>query len=331
MLRFTWMTVLASLAVLGCDVSANLGTNDAGEADGGSDAGSDGGIGTDAGMDAGMDAGADAGWDAGQQNISIFVVGDLTPKTFTDGLSGQTPSAQEFGVGRLDLMTGPGDPSPVTVFDHGTAPVLVDMLSTQPTLAGQGASAAIPAGTYPWGRVALNLVRTTVATTAHAAGNAVPADVTIVSALGDTLVGGVAWAKGRTEYHVKVGTTIDTTFPGTAPPLPATSGGMVVQDATHTWLVFPFSTPFVIDPTDSTPQVATITYEVFQSFRWEEQASPGFTGGVFDLDVATMSTEPVRNFGTTGYHTTPDGTDLDRRAPRGSVRLRLAVHGRRRP
>lgn len=290
------MLVVGCLAASGCGQPANNVTPD-----GGQDAGFDGGAPAD---DAGVDLELDAGRDAGPPNLSIYARGDLTPKTFADGYSGQTPTAQEFGIGRLDLMASPTDTAPVTVFDHGDAPVLVDMLAPTPTLAGTGASASLPAGTYPWGRVQLTLVRTTVAATIHG-GSATPGTVTVVSALSDTAVEGVPWAQGRTEYTVKAGVALSVTFPGAAPSFPSTSGGTVAQEAGRTWLVFPFTTPFVIDPEDPAPRAATITYDVYQSFRWQEQSAAGYASGAFDVDPASMSSEPVRNLGATGYHTTP--------------------------
>lgn len=259
------------------------------------------------GSDAGVDGGFDAGFDAGTGNISVYVVGDLTPKVFTDGYSGQTPSLQEFGIARLDLMTGPADPAPVTAFDHGASFAVIDMLSSTPMLAGRAPSAALPAATYSYGRVLMTIVRTTVNATAHSGtGFSFPGKLTVVSALSDAVYLGSQRAKGYTTYgFVPDGAGVSFSFPGPAPVLPSSSGGAFPStDATRTWLVFPFSTPFVVSAGDSSPRSTTIHYEVFESFRWQDVQDAGYGAGAFDLDGPAMSAEPVKNFGATGYRTT---------------------------
>jgi hypothetical protein len=78
-----------------------------------------------------------------------------------------------------------------------------------------------------------------------------------------------------------------------------------VETSTATWLLFPFSTAFRVDPANTQPQSSTIVYDVYESFRWEDQTTAGFTVGVFDLDGASRSTEPVHQVGATNYRTEP--------------------------
>jgi len=59
-----------------------------------------------------------------------------------------------------------------------------------------------------------------------------------------------------------------------------------------------------LNPADTSPQSATIHYEVYKSFRWQDQASAGYATDVLDLNPIAMDAEPVKNFGATGYHTT---------------------------
>lgn len=291
------------------------GVSDSGVGDGGAgggDSGVDGGLdaGTDAGLDAGVDAGTDAGtpqppFDAGNGNISIYVRGDLTPKSFADGNAGQTPSVQVMGVSRLDLMRSSSDPAPVTAFDHADSPALVDMLSPNASLVARVQSSNLPPGTYLYGRALMTLARVTVDATAHLGSFNPPGKLTITSALSDTTVAGVPWVKGRTEYEfLPSGSANPVAFSGFAPPLPNASGATVVQEPHRTWLVFPLSAPFIIDPLDTSPRSATIHYEIYKSFRWMDQSSLGYATDVFDLGPITMDAEPVRNFGATGYHTT---------------------------
>ncbi len=271
----------------------DAGATDTGAADAGA---SDSGLG---GRDGG---GADR--DLGSGNIEIWVRGDLTPKTFTDGLSGQTPEAQSFSIGRLDLLRTATDTRPVVAFDHGRNPVAADMLSR--TLVGRVSSASIAAGTYRWGRVLLTSVELRVRATAHVPGLGfgVPGTITTIGALSDTEINGSAWSKGRADYIFEsAGQSY--TIPGTLPPFASTSGGSIVETSTSTWLLFPFTVAFTVDPANTQPQMTTIVYDVYESFRWEDQTRAGFAAGVFDIDGASMSFEPVRKIGATNYHTEP--------------------------
>ena len=308
-MKTLWTVLAASalpLLVAGCDTDLIDHSVDAGvDVVADQDAGVDAGAGFDAGTDAGVDAGTDAGFDAGIGNIEVFVHGDLTAKTFTDGYAGQTPSAQVIGISRLDLMTSSTDPAPVTAFDHGDSVAMVDMIQAASTLAGRANSSGIPAGTYPYGRVLMTLALVTVDATAHLGALNPPGKLTITSALSDTTVGGTAWVKGKTEYSFLAnGAATPQGFTGLAPPLPNGPGVSIVQEAHRTWLVFPFTAPFIINPADTSPQVATIHYEVYKSFRWQDQTSAGYATDVLDLNPIAMDAEPVKNFGATGYHTT---------------------------
>lgn len=236
-------------------------------------------------------------------NIAVYVRGDSSPKGSSDGLAGQTPSEQVFTLRRLELLRSPGDPNPVVAFDHGPSDgVPVDMLAESPTLVGRAHSSLLPAGTHTHGRVDLRRVRTTIAATAHLSGLKVSARVTIDAALGDTEVDGDAWPKGTTSYTFTAG-RVRQSFRGPAPSSPQTPGGATVTDASTTWLVFPFTTPFVIDPDETEARSTTATDDVFGSLRWEDLASADYATGVFDVEASAGSTEPVRGFGVTAYRT----------------------------
>ena len=275
----------------------DIGPGDSGESDAGAaDAGSlDVGGGPDA---------QSSDRDLGSGNIEIWVRGDLTPKTFNDGLAGQTPEAQSFSIGRLDLLRTATDTRPVVAFDHGQNPVAADMLGR--TLVARVSSASIAPGTYRWGRVLLTSVELRVRATAHVPGLGfgVPGTITTIGALSNTQLNGTSWMKGRAEYRFEsVGPSY--TMVGTLPPFPSTSGGSIVETSTTTWLVFPFSTAFRVDPANTQPQSSTIVYDVYESFRWQDQNTAGFAVGVFDVDGASQSTEPVHQVGATNYRTEP--------------------------
>lgn len=261
----------------------------------------------DAGVDSGQpeaDAGLDGGGpvDGGGGTIRVYARGDLTPTPLPSWPS-QTPTAQEFGIARLELLRSASDPSPVLAFDSSSAPVMVDMVSGASTLAGTVRTADVPAGTYTHGRVLMSLVRTTVDAMAHANSLALAGKLTVTSALSNTTYQNQSWPKGRTEYGFAAA-GYNFTVPGALPALPSTAGGAVVEEPGKTWLVFPFSAPFQVNPSDTQERSTTIVYAVYRSFQWQDLTTTGFTADVFDLDASAQSAEPVVSFGATGYRTT---------------------------
>lgn len=226
--------------------------------------------------------------------LSIFIRGDLTPKVFSDGLSGQTPKQYVMGLGRFDILRSPGDPAPVTVFDHGQKPVEVNLLSE--TLGGSRPLAELPPGTYSHGRVLLTHARFAVAAVVHAgSGVLLPGDISSVVALSDGTIDGKPWTQGQATFSF-AGFTV----PGTVPALPSTAGGTIVSSGGRTWLVFPFPEPLAVGSSGADHK-ATIIYQVYESFRWQDQDKAGYQPKTFDVDPLAMSFEPVLNFGATGY------------------------------
>jgi hypothetical protein len=239
----------------------------------------------------------DAPSDAVAATLSIYIKGDKTAKAFSDGYSGQTPKVYTMGLGRFDIMTSASDPSPVTVFDHGAKPVDVDLLAE--TLGGAARLADLAAGSYTHGRVLLTSSTFTVQATVHAA-VALPGEITMVAALSDTTINGQPWNQGQATITFAAGGPA-VTVPATLPPLPSTGGGTIVQEGGRPWLVFPFPKPIVISPSANKSHRATIVYQVFESFRWEDQTKAGFQDQIFDVDALGSTWEPVHNYGATGY------------------------------
>lgn len=239
---------------------------------------------------------------AGGAEVRIYIEGDVSPMIIEDGASGQTPKSYTMGLGRFDVLRSADDPAPVTVFDHKEAPVEVDLLSR--TLGGSARLADLPGGTYTHGRVLLTSARVTVAATVHL-GLAVPGDLTILTALSDGTVGGKPMQQGQAEFTFQVGAA-QQTVPGVVPALPTTAGGTIVQQQGQTWMIFPFPEPLTLSPAATQDHAATITYRVFESFRWQDEDKPGYQTAVFDIDAATMSYEPVTNFGATAYAVTTE-------------------------
>ncbi len=263
--------------------------------------GREGGVRLEGGAEARADAGRDARGEAGEggapATLSIYIQGDTTPSTFSDGLAGQTPKEYAMGLGRFDLLRSPADPAPVVVFDHGSQPVEVDLLGL--TLGGQARFADLPAGSYSHGRILLTMSRFKVAAQVHVGAMTVPGDISVVSALSDTTIEGKAWKQGETTFSF-----MTYTLPAVLPLLPTTGGGTVVQMNGQTWLVFAFPTPITIGPS-AKDRKATIVYKVFESFRWQDETKPGYFQQQLDVDALGLSYEPVKSFGATGY-----GVDL---------------------
>jgi hypothetical protein len=297
--------LVASLAILnavliGCDAEpAAL------EPDASTDLEDDAGPIADASPDSDPDASptADAGPEGYQ--LVINVQGDLTPKVFDDGLSGQTPTNYFMGVQRLDIEKAGDEADPwVTVFDHGADYVEVDMHASQ--TAGTASFADLPPGSYSRCRVLLAMARFDVEATVHVdvPPVALHGPLTVVTALSDTVIDGQTRAQSWAEFTFDLG-GYTTSREGSIPELPSAPGAEVVQEGGRTWLVFPLESPIVIPASVTRDYEMTITYDIFESFRWADQALPGYVEGIFDVNASTGAWEPVMSFGATDYHITP--------------------------
>ncbi|MFH1132243.1 MAG: hypothetical protein V1754_12975 [Pseudomonadota bacterium] len=228
--------------------------------------------------------------------ITIYVEGDTSTKSFSDGLSGQTPKEFTMSLGQFDIMTSASDPNPVTIFDHGSNPVDVDMLGH--TKAGEGQTKDIPAGTYTHGQVLLTKTVFKIDGTVHAT-LAFPGEIQVIGALSDTTINGESWKQGQATYTFSL---VPQPIPATLPLLPSTAGGTIIQKNGQTWMVFSFDKPISIPLSKGKNWEGTITYEVFKSFRWQDEQKTGYKDGVFDVTaLPAPSYEPVMNFGATGY------------------------------
>ena len=246
-------------------------------------------------------AGAGEGLAGGEggagHTLSIYIKSDRRTVTFSDGLVGQTPRSYKMGLVRFELLRSATDKAPVTVFDHGNKPVLVDMLGT--TLAGQADLESLTPGSYTHGRVLFSSCEFTVDATVHA-GLVVPGEIKVVAALSDTTINGKPWKQGQTTFTFKSG-SIQHTVPGLLPPLPSTGGGIVTQSGGKTYMTFTYPTPIIVAPPATRSVVGSMVYKVFESFRWQDETKPNYKKKVFDVDALGLTFEPVKNFGATGY------------------------------
>ncbi len=300
--------VLLATALVGCsDDDSSSGS----DADVDAAVLQDGQASTDGAIDAGRLDGSpsqdgdviDGGVDGGHAliPIDIYVKGDDSPKTIDDGYWGQTPRNYFVGFSRVDLMKSADDANPVTVFDFGSDYVEVDMSAE--TKVGTADLFDIPPGVYGYGRALLVMTRFDVDVTVHVTvpSASVPGEANVVAALSDCTIDGQARSQGWAQYAFHVPNYPSVTTEGTLPDLPSTGAGTIVKENGRMWLVFPIDPPLTVAPIPNVATKLTITYDIYESFRWEDQSTEGYAQGVFDSDQSG-NTEPVRKFGATEYH-----------------------------
>ena len=298
------LAIGGALGVL-CLVLSACGSTAAAPIDGGS--APDGGAMLDGGSAPDGGAMADGGTvtDGGMgYHLKIYIKGDATPKTFSDGLSGQTPTNYYLGIQRVDLMTSANDANLVTVFDHGANYVEADMQGE--TLVGEGDLRNIPAASYTHGRVLLPMARFDIQTTVHVVSPPaiVPGTVHALTALSNVNLDGANRNAGWAKFTFNLGPYVVSTT-AVLPAPPSSGGGTIVQENGRTWMVFPLSPPLlVVAGMQTTPKV-TVICDIYESFRWQDQNESGYTQGVFDT-VSTGGWEPVKNFGATDYRIVQD-------------------------
>ena len=248
-----------------------------------------------------LDGGVDADLDGDAQTadsgplVSIYAEGDRTEKTFTDGLSGQTPSHYVMWINKFELLRSANDSNPALVFDHGTDYAMADMLSADASMVGQIPAADLPLGIYTHARVVLIAASVTVDDAAfHFMGTPTPGPLNIFAALSDCVIDQQSYSQNDAEY-----TFNSVTYDGTLPQLPTTSVGTIEQTGGETLLtvILPESLDLRAPPEND--QNVTVVFEVYECFRWQELQQPDYQDGVFDF--TQTSYEPVMNFGATGY------------------------------
>lgn len=250
----------------------------------------------------GHDGGIDADVDPDAQTIdsgpliSIYAEGDQTVKTFTDGLSGQTPSEYIMWVNKFELLRSANDSNPALVFDHGDTYAVADMLTADASLVGQIPAADVPPGSYTHARVVLIAASVTIDDAAlHFMGTPTPGAVNIFAALSDCIIDEQSYNQNDAEYTFNA-----QTIHGTLPELPTTPLGTIEQDGVLTFLTVILPEPLDLRAPLENDQNVTVVFEVYECFRWQEQQQTNYQDGVFDF-TDQFSYEPVMNFGATGY------------------------------
>jgi hypothetical protein len=236
----------------------------------------------------------------GAATIRIHLRANTKPFPHDDGLSGQTPLSHVSGIRSLKLLQQPGDPAPLTVFDHGSGFVEASYDDGSDTVVGSAEVSKLAPGVYTQARVVHSHVRYRVAATVHASGLDLPGEFDNVQVLSDgTTIDGKSHDHGFYAFVFKTG---NKSFPttGTNAPLPQvpSSGGFSAKLENGQWAYyFPTSVTLGKD----TPGDLDVVLEVnmFESFRWEDQDAPDFAEGVFD--VTPTGFEPVKQFGANSF------------------------------
>jgi len=318
MRRFALIAVIAFSA---CDDARSAGTLDAGadanqasgQADGGRadaiapaphpDTGPPPPDAAPPGPDAAPQPGDAAAADAGPAGPTVYIHVRATAAPFDhqDEWSGQTPANHVNGIRAFSLLRDRDDPSPLLVFDHGSGYVEAGYDDGDDTIVGSAPNSSLEAGVYTFGRVTLSHLRYRVEATMHAAGRDLPGVFDNVQVLSDgTEIDGEIRDRGWFRYVFQVA---GMSFPiegDDGAPVPTAPIGAPMETSIaggSTRLLFPVH--IVIDPSWPDDVHEVIEFNVFESFRWEDQEGDGYAVGVFD--TTPVAYEPVRRFGANSY------------------------------
>jgi hypothetical protein len=247
---------------------------------------------------AGDGAGDDGGITGGR--IDIYVAGDSTPRSFTDGLSGQTPHDFKIALSKYYAMTSATDSSPALCFDHGAAEVVADLSGD--TLVGSCATASLPTAVYTYGRTRVEWAEYTVSGVLHYLGQSYSGDFTFFRAYSDVVRNGTPMSAGQGVIKFSLtGTEIPVTYPAAL----ATAPGVTVETTNgECWMTFAYSHPLPVDQASPDSHWARFTWQIFEGFRWSELALAGYATGAWDVSTVLADAEPVVVPGATGYATT---------------------------
>jgi hypothetical protein len=238
---------------------------------------------------------------SGGGTIEIFLAGDLSEKTFDDGLSGQTPLEYEIALSKYHVQTSLDDPSPVVCFEHDQ-PVVADML--EDNRVGTCETATIPTDNYTHGRTKVDWVRLTVDGTLHYAGQSLPDEFTFFRAYSDTTYDGEDYAAGEgwVQYGGDSTNRTDLDYGEAVPTEPGVEAETIGGEF---WFTFPYERPLPVDQNNQQSHWSRLHWEVYEGFRWEDRQSPNYTDGQWDVSATNPArTEQVSSYGVTGSYIT---------------------------
>ncbi len=244
----------------------------------------------------------DANTNTGNYTYELYIKGDNAKKTFTDGLSGQTPNPFKLGVHKFALMESANDTSPFMLFDNGSSYKEVDLLKETKVVSGNVKD--IPSGNYTHAKVKLTFVEHSIQAKGH---TFVDTDVTI-----NTLVG--INSVTRNSVTVSAGQVALTGVVMNLPiNLPVQNMEIVPPGVTkkvengEVWWIVPLPSPLSVSGTGTKNYTIKLVLDVYEGFRWkDETTNPKFSAKEFDISVDVLNNfaatyEPVTYFGITNY------------------------------
>ncbi len=233
--------------------------------------------------------------------VHIHLRATGTPVAHGDGLSGQTPSDQRIGIRKLTMSKSAADPSPMVVFDLGANAVEAGLNDKNDTIVASVPAATLKAGQYTLARVAISHVRYKVAATMHASGQNVPGVFSNLQVLSNgSTVDGATFDKGHYKFSFEVGGSALGGQTGESGPLPQTpSGGGITLDTSGTESAYVFPIDIPVDPAVKSDVNIVFELNTHENFRWQDEASPDYQTGVFDVTPTTF--EPVKSFGANSF------------------------------
>ena len=246
------------------------------------------------------DRGKPSGDGASAGRIDIFIKGDLTPVTFSDGSVGQTPTNYTIALSRYEVLTAQNDPSPQTCFDHGAKPFLADM--SKDNLVGHCETASLKSATYTHGRTRVDWARYTVKGTLHGLGKPAAGTFTFFRAYSDTTVKGTRYLANHGYFTFSGAVTF--TLPLVYPPMPKVPGTSFSTKNGKFYWTFAYTRPLSVLSSSTARHWARFNWKIRDAFRWKDGNAAGYKKGVWDVSSLAIGTETPTLYGVSGYHVT---------------------------
>lgn len=240
----------------------------------------------------------------GGPTVTLSLRGTTAAIAHSDGLAAQTPIKQGVAIRSFWLLKDESDPAPLKVADIGPAAVETDLVAGVTNDIATVPIKSLPAGSYTIAKVGVAYVRYRIAARLHNGGFATDGTYDNLEALSDNaIIDGAARKKGWFRSSFSVGPTTYGTTESDGAPLPALpqSGGMKLETSgAESFYVFPLK--IALDPTYGSDMRLVVEVNVHESFRWIDQATPGYASKVFDTTPTTY--EPVMSFGASAFQVT---------------------------
>ena len=253
------------------------------------------GAGGDMSIPGGGSAGSGGGKSSGAQ-VYVRIVANQTPVASTDGSQRETPIDQRMGILGLQLLRSQDDPSPLVVFQSQT-PVDTGYNAGDDTLVGTATASDLAAGTFLFARVPVAYVKFTVDGAYHEASVAIPGQFSdTISLSAQTLLDGSQRDQGWFSDSFLYGGTTEGTVTGEGAELAQPGQGSGIRlDMSSPVGAYVFPVNLTLDPSVGHDVTILFTLNTYEDFHWQDESSPGYEPGVFDVAYGTW--EPVTQLG----------------------------------